>query len=421
MTPQGKATRAALRALDDQETLALAQSLVRINSVNPNLDQEGQGEWEVVDFLRQRARAEGLAVHSEEVAPNRHNLLCTHPGAREEIALLFLAHTDTVPYLGMESPLSGEVRQGAIWGRGSVDMKGGLAAALQALIALARCGVQLEKSVALAAVVDEESEHRGAYHLAQSGLQAEACLITEPSNLEIMLGCKGTAPICIQVEGHLAHGSAPWLGVNAIEKAVRIIQSLRELDSVEVEIERLAQPVRSSLNIGVIEGGTAYNNVPDRCALYLDRRMVPGENQARILAELEGLVEQLQAEDPDLRAQVLISRPDWHWGPIQARGLNPAYTPADGALVRSLSACSSEVLGQEPALGFSNGYNDMDFMVNDLGIPTVNLGPGQVSLAHHREERLAVDQLLAAARIYLRTALALARDNSTRGIRTPPA
>jgi acetylornithine deacetylase/succinyl-diaminopimelate desuccinylase-like protein len=394
------------RELNDEEIVRFAQDLVRLNSVNPNLG-EGDSECSVADYLAASASAAGLLVDSFKVAAGRPNVICTYPGRSGRIGLLLLAHTDTVPFLGMPDPLSGAIVDSHIWGRGSVDIKGGLAAAVMTLIALARSQTDLGKGVAVAAVVDEESEHRGAFTLSRSGFQADACIVPEPSNLQLVLGCKGTAPIRMRLMGRLAHGSSPWLGVNAIEKAAKVIQALSTLEPKRVEIAELGAVVRGTVNVGVIRGGTAYNNVADECSIYLDRRTLPGETQESCIAELLQLVDRLALEDPELKADLSITRPDWHWKPIQERGLNPAFTRGDSPVVRVIRQAFREVVGHEPRMSFSDGYMDMDFTVNDLGIPTVNLGPGDVSLAHHREERLPIDQLLLATRIYLRAALEL--------------
>ena len=196
------------QALNDDQIVRYAQDLIRINSVNPNLG-EGDGERQVADHLATTAQDAGLQVEVQQIAVGRPNVLVTYPGQNKDIGLLFLAHTDTVPFLGMPDPLSAELIDGHVWGRGGVDMKGGLAAAMQALMVLARTKAKLERSVAVAAVIDEESEHRGAYVFAQRDLKARACIVPEPSNLQLILGCKGTAPIRIRLTGRLAHGSSP--------------------------------------------------------------------------------------------------------------------------------------------------------------------------------------------------------------------
>jgi len=402
-----KIAEKALAQVDDKQVVRFTQDFVRINSINPNLE-SGSSESEAVDFLAAACREAGLQVSIEEVAPGRPNLYCVLPGEQDEIGLAFLGHSDTVAFFGMENALSGEILDGHIWGRGSVDMKGGVAASVQAMMALARARVRLRKGVAAWVVIDEESEHRGAYVLEEAGRRAEHCIVTEPSDMKLLLGCKGTAPIRVRLHGVLAHGSNPWLGVNAIEKASKVILALTELVPKKVMIPELDMEVQGSVNVGIIEGGTQYNNVADTCSIFLDRRMVPGETQASCVAEIQQILDRLAGEDPDFKAEVEISRPDWHWDPIKRRGLNPAYTPASSPVAEAVEAAHQRIHGQEVALGYTNGYMDMDFTVNELGIPTVNYGPGETKYAHTADEQLLIDHLLAATKVYVLAALQLA-------------
>lgn len=395
------------KAIGDDGVIRFTQDLVRINSINPNLA-PGSTEAEVAHLIAERCREAGLEVWTREIVKDRPNVVCVLEGESSEIGLLFLGHTDTVPVLGMADPFSAEVSGGYLWGRGCVDMKGGLAAAVQATLALARSGVPLKKSVAIAATIDEESEHRGAFALAEEGLHADYCIVPEPSNNDLLLGCKGTAPIRIDFTGVLAHGSNPWLGVNAIQKAAVAIQALSELKFKELEIAELGAVIRGTMNIGVIQGGSQYNNVADKCSLFLDRRMVPGETQESCLAEIRSLLDRLAREDPQFRAAAEISRPDWHWEKIRRRGLNPSYTPVASPVAQAIRSAHRQVYGAEIKLGYTNGYMDMDFMVNGLGIPTINYGPGEPGESHTPHERLRIDQLLASTRVYALAALQLA-------------
>jgi acetylornithine deacetylase/succinyl-diaminopimelate desuccinylase len=308
----------------------------------------------------------------------------------------------------MKDPLSGEVQDGYIWGRGGVDMKGGVAASLQALIALSRAGVRPRKGVALWAVIDEESEHRGAYALEQGQFQADTCIVTEPSDMRLLLGCKGTAPIRIDLTGVLAHGSNPWLGVNAIEKAAKVVLALGKLQPKAIQIPELDLQVQGSINVGVIKGGTQYNNVADSCSLFLDRRMAPGETQSSVLLEVRQILDELAAQDEAFKAEAEISRPDWHWEPIIQRGLNPAFTPPDNPVAQAVKSAYQQLFGGDVTLGYTHGYMDMDFTVNGLGIPTVNFGPGETAYAHTINERLRVADLLGATRVYILAAMQLA-------------
>jgi acetylornithine deacetylase/succinyl-diaminopimelate desuccinylase-like protein len=157
----------------------------------------------------------------------------------------------------------------------------------------------------------------------------------------------------------------------------------------------------------LIRGGTAYNNVADRCELWLDRRTVPGESQASVLAEIQAIFDDLAAAGPTIRGQVDVARPDWKWQRIRQRGLNPAATLGDNPLTAAVGEAHRQVTGSVPEVAYSDGYLDMDFLVNDLGIPTINYGSGEESLCHTAEGRLRVAQLLAATRVYAKAALAL--------------
>ncbi|MFQ5921876.1 MAG: M20 family metallopeptidase [Anaerolineales bacterium] len=398
MTPE--IVESVLDRLEDRAIVAFAQDLVRISSVTG-------GERAAAEFIAEACNRSGLQVETREVHRDRPNVLALWPGETPEIGLLLHGHTDTVPFLGMQDPTSGEMVDGHIWGRGSVDQKGGLAAAVMALSAIASSGVRLVKSMAVAAVIDEESEHRGSAALVEDGLKADCAITTEPSDLQLLVACKGTAPIRIRFTGVLAHGSRPWLGVSAIEMASRTVEALGKLKLNTVELPGIGT-MRASINLGLIEGGTAYNNVADSCSLWLDRRMVPGETHAAALAEVRQVLSRLAADDPTFKAEAEIARPDWKWDRIRERGLNPALTPPDSPVAQAVAEAHRAETGQAVDIGYTHGYNDGDFLVNDLGIQTVNYGPGESARSHTDEEQLRIDHLLTAARVYTRAALSMA-------------
>jgi succinyl-diaminopimelate desuccinylase len=373
----------------------LASQLVAIPSVNGH-------EAGLAAFLADYLRAAGLQVAITEVMPGRPNVLALLGcGAEdeEELGLLFHAHTDTVAAHGMKEPFSGRLEDGYLWGRGSVDQKGGLAAAAAALAAFARQGKAANVPIGLAAVVDEESEHRGSMALAQSSVRAKWAVVTEPSGLRVVVGCKGTVPLRVRVHGRAAHGCRPWLGVNAVEKGMKVAEAILAQDLPEIELPGLAS-VRGSINLGVFEGGMSYNIVPDRCELWFDRRTVPGESQSMVLAETRDLVATLAEQDSCLEAEVEIARPDWDWEPIARRGLNATVAPLEAGLQDWVSDHHARVTGSPPQYYFTDGYNEMDFLINDLGIPAVQYGPGDSGLCHTDEERLDVAQLVTCTEVF---------------------
>ena len=386
--------------IDDQTVVDFTRRLVQIDSVNGH-------EEAAATFIAETCHENGLKVKTCEVEKGRPNVLAILPGESERIGLVFHGHTDTVPFLGMENPLSGEVIDGSIWGRGSVDQKGGLAAAVLALLALKKSGIRLTKSLAVAAVIDEESEHRGSYALLGENFSADAAIITEPSDLQLLVAHKGTAPIRITFTGVLAHGSNPWAGVNAIEMAARTIMRLKSVDLKSVEIPGVGR-MQATFNVGLIEGGSAYNNVADKCFIWLDRRTVPGEDQNSALEGVRRLLAEMAKEDPTFKAEAEIARPDWKWEPIRQRGLKPSMTLPDSPVALAVAAAHLQQTNRKVEIGFTNGYNDGDFLVNDLGIPTVNYGPGESVRSHTHQEKLSINHLLTAVKVYAQTAIQMA-------------
>lgn len=395
------------------KALDLARELVAIPSITG-------AEAAVARRLEALLSGLGCRTRLYEAAPGRPNLYAEfggRPGARPGI--LFHGHMDTVPAHGMADPFSARVEDGRLYGRGSVDQKGGLAAAVSAMAAIAGSGAALSKPVALVCVIDEESEHRGSMALRSMGVDAEFGVITEPTGLRLGIGCKGTAPILVRVKGVAAHGCRPWLGANAIIAGMDIARLLLALPPRTAEIPGIGE-ARGSLNLGKIDGGRAYNIVADECSLWFDRRLVPGETQASALAEIEAVLAayiggaaigaasgQLPVAKAGISAAAEIARPDWNWDPIKKRGLLPALTDASDPAVSAFEAASKAVVGRAPERFFTDGYQEMDFLINDLGINSIQYGPGDSSLCHTDGEFLDLGQLEACARVYEAAALSL--------------
>ena len=391
----GKTISDYLSSIQHEKVIRFTQEFIQVESVNGS-------EKPAADFVAKACKRAGMRVTVKEVHDGRPNVLAILPGESDQIGILFHGHTDTVPFFDMVDPVSGEIQDGYIWGRGSVDQKGGLAAAILAVTFLARSGYKPQKSIAIAAVIDEESEHRGSWALVQEGIQADFAITTEPSDLNLQVAHKGTAPMRIDFEGVLAHGSNPWVGVNAIEMASKFVLALKELELEKVDIPGVGV-MQATYNVGLIQGGTQYNNVADTCSVFLDRRMVPGEDQSMILAEVQGVIDRLAAQDPKFKAQVSVARPDWKWDIIRQRGLNPSMSPPDSKIAQAISAAHKAETGHDVKLTYTHGYNDGDFLNNDLRIPTVNYGPGESNRSHTTEEKLRIDHLLTAVRVFMRT------------------
>jgi acetylornithine deacetylase/succinyl-diaminopimelate desuccinylase len=369
-----------------------AGKLISIDSVTGN-------EGDIGKYLYTRFREMGCQTELIEVAPGRFNVLAVIPGVDvERMGVLFHGHLDTIAPYGMVSPFDPAIEDNHILGRGSVDQKGGIAAVISAFEKTISQGKRLSRSAGFIGVIDEEQEHRGSMALKNMSLDAECAVVTEPSGLKLGIGCKGTVPYKVTVRGKSAHGCRPWLGKNAVVYGMQIASELLHEKLPVYQIEGLGE-ANATLNLGIMQGGAAYNIVPDECTIWFDRRTVPGETQEDVLTAVQDKLDHYN-KIPDISVQVEIARPDWNWEPIRKRGLLPAMTDINSKLIRMVKSAHQANTGSLPEIYFTDGYNEMDFLINDLGIPTVQYGPGDGGLCHTDRERLDLGQLETAASVY---------------------
>jgi acetylornithine deacetylase/succinyl-diaminopimelate desuccinylase family protein len=388
----------------EKELLELIKTIVEIESVNGNEENLG-------NFLYDFAKRNGLGFDKQYCTPNRFNVLISYPPVSSDsnFGLLFHAHFDTVPKLDMEDPFHVVIMDGMMKGRGTVDQKSGLASALYALLQLKKENVKLEKPVVLACVIDEESEHRGSMKLVESNIKSDYAIVTEPTNLSIVLGCKGTLPIKITVGGKASHGCRPWLGTNALQQAMPIIQKLFDAEFEKVDFGPNCGVLHDSINLGVIKAGSAYNNVPDKCEISLDCRIIPGESTSVMIGRIKKILEECKEKNPTLIADYSIDRPDWNWKPIKERGLLPSSIDEKEEIVLSIIEIHKKLNNCIPNMYITDGYTDMDFLINDLHIPSIVYGPGVPSLCHTADEQIELEQVNKAYIAYKEIILSLCK------------
>ena len=369
------------------ELTQLLSDLVAIDSVNPSLVDGGAGETAIAAFIAEWAAGNGLDATVLEDTPGRPSVVVRARGNGGGRTLLLCGHIDTVNVEGMTDPHVLRVEGDRAYGRGAYDMKAGVAAALIAVRDAARRG--LAGDVVVAAVADEEHASLGVQEALRS-VQADGAIVTEPTELELVVAHKGFAWIEIEVEGHAAHGSRPHLGVDAIVKMGAVQTALGALD---VALAERTHPLlgRGSVHASVIEGGVELSSYPGRCVLGLERRTLPGETSADIEAEVEALLDGGRAADPELVAsqRTLLVR-------------EPFEVDQDGELVRVVADAAAGQLGRAPAIAGASYWADAAF-IQAAGIPTVMFGPGGEG-AHAVEEwvsladtELVVHTLIAAA------------------------
>ncbi|QIA27268.1 M20 family metallopeptidase [Thermaerobacter sp. PB12/4term] len=372
-------------ALPRQELVPLAQALIRARTVNPP-GGEAQAAAVAVPWLERH----GFDVATYEPRPGRTSLIARRQGAEPGPTLLWCGHLDVVeagdPAAWPHPPFAGVLDGDRIYGRGAVDMKGPVAAALAAAAAIARLGGPRRGQLVLALVADEETMGRhGAGWLARRGLlRADGAIVGEPTRLHLVRAQRGAAWIHLRLHGRPAHAAVPHLGASAVAAAARLVLALEE--RVWDAFHPLLGPPTAS--VGRIRGGDSPNRVPERCELVIDRRAVPGETAGSVRQEVEAVVAEVLARHPGVTAT--ITR--WQWA-------EPAETPADAAIVELVRAAGQAVTGQDLPEAGTVAVTDMRYLVA-AGIPTVIAGPGRPDLAHAPGEFITVDELAQGALFY---------------------
>jgi acetylornithine deacetylase len=356
---------------------ALARALVRVDSRNPSLVAGGAGEAACARLLHDVLREWGFHTELHDAAPGRPNLVA-RIGAGPR-SLMFNGHLDVVGVEGMvHPPFDAHERDGRMYGRGSADMKGGIAAMCAAAHRAHAQGIAGE--IIIAAVADEEYESLGTRALIARGVRADAAVVTEPTRLAIMPAHRGFVWIEVEVTGRAAHGSRWDIGVDAIRHAGLL---LAELDRVDAEVLPLrTHPLlgRGSLHASLIEGGIGMSTYPDRCLLKLERRSIPGESADDVLAEVRGACEAVRSRRPSFQADVRL---------LVTQG--PSDVAVDAPLVQGLGAALASC-GEPVAIQGMSAWTDAA-LLNDAGIPAVCFGPGDISLAHAAEEYIPLDEI----------------------------
>ena len=369
------------------DAVALARALVQIDSRNPTLAPGSPGEGECARALASVLDDWGFSVEGTDSPPGRPNVIA-RLGPSDTPALMLNGHLDVVGVEGMiHEPFSAEVRDNRIYGRGSADMKGGLAA--MCVAALAAASPRARRQILITAVVDEEYDSIGMRALLDSGIRAEAAIITEPTRLAICPAHRGFAWIDVSLRGRAAHGSRYDIGVDAITHAALL---LAELDRVEQTRESgPLHPLlgRGSLHASRIHGGVGYSTYPEQCDLAIERRMLPGESIEKAVREITDACERVKGSRPDFDARVTLSTAQL-----------PSDVPPDAPIVRRLKGALERENLPVGIEGLS-AWTDAA-LLNEAGIPAICFGPGDIALAHAAEEFVPIGEIGLATRVLTR-------------------
>ena len=369
--------------VDVEAVVALTKELVAIDTQNPP-----GFETAAMSACRLALDPFGAAFEEFEIAAGRTSLLARVSGGRPGLPTLIVnGHLDVVPvdFSGWKhDPFRASLEDGRLYGRGTADMKGGIASAIEALHALRRAGRPLACDLLFHLVADEERGGAlGTDALVAAGraLGAAACLIPEPTGLDVCVAERGLLVASITVFGRPAHGSAPRNGVSAIEMAAKVVLALHAADFGPPDHPLLGQP---TCNVGVIQGGSGHNTVAEQCVIQADRRLLPGVTRDQAVAELRARIDALG--DPDVRYDI----------DVVTFGEASEMDPGD-AFAEQVRRAVSSVRGAEPNTIGMPFTTDARFLRNQAGIPAVVCGPGAVAQAHIHDEFVTVDALVDAA------------------------
>lgn len=372
-----------------REITSFAQDLVRIKSYSG-------GEEEIISFISRKMK---LLGYDRVNIDSMGNLLGTVGDGSETI--LFDSHVDTVTADDADQwdrpPFSGEIREGMLYGRGSVDMKSSVAASVYAGALASRAGLIDGKTILVSCTVNEEDcDGENLKHLFKEfDLNPGAVIICEPSDNRISLGHKGKAQVNIKTVGVSAHGSAPEKGVNAIYEMADIIGRVERLNS---DLSGKARSGRTVVMSRISSKSASLNAVPSECEVYLDRRLVPGESEDDIRREMDALV---SGKNAHWEIDTIVRR-SFTGKEISYKPFHTAWEiGVDHPLTRKCISAYHATFGNNP-----DGFEFWDFSTNavtpvSMGIATIGFGPGDYKMAHMRDEKCSVDQIVDACRFYI--------------------
>ncbi|TQK63635.1 succinyl-diaminopimelate desuccinylase [Brevibacillus sp. AG162] len=389
--------------VDEQEVVRLTQELVRIPSVfRP--DQAGANEERVALFVADYLRNMGLQVFYEEVVPGRPNVIAFYDSGRPGKTLLFEAHTDVVTEGDRDAwsydPFGGTISGGRIYGRGSCDTKGNLAAAICAVKAIQRSKQSFTGKILLCIPCDEESMMIGIKDFIRRGWanNVDAAIICEPEENQLCITQKGAMRAILRTFGKMAHGAMPLTGINPNTRMARAIVALEELESKEMarlgEHPMLGWPsITPTILQAPVKGDAQINVVPDQCMTTLDIRTVPGQDHQELYKEISAILEGLSKEDDNFKAtlEVIEERP---W----------TLTGMKEEVVTAVASAYRELTKKEPVYNGVPGATDGTFL-HKAGIPILTTGAGDRHIPHHADEYVAIDQLVESTQLFALSAL----------------
>ncbi len=388
---------------DRKSVVDLLAELVAIPSANRGLAQAqaDQPERQIADFVAGYLREMGMAVEMPEVYPGRPNVIghWRDQGGRRRLVLE--AHLDTVGTDAMTvDPFKPVQRDGRMYGRGACDTKGSMAAFLTALRVARRRGIKPADEIYFLGCMGEETGCHGARALVEAGFKCDGAIVGEPTGCHVATAHRGSLWLRVRTHGRACHASTPELGRNAIVAAAGVLDVLESRFKPTLQADRHELLGRATMSVGVINGGTKVNVVPDTCQMEIDMRLLPEQQPDKIVEQIRHL---LSEHMPDWAENIDVA---------QVWSLPCMMTEADRPLVKNVLAVASARTNQDKLLAMS-GFADSG-PLHQSGADAIIFGPGSADQAHTADEFIELDQLFMATEIILEL-LARHQDRSVLG------
>ena len=377
--------------INSEELIGIAKRLITI----PGYVELEQKETDVSECLKDILNGYGLDAKLLPVPGNRYNVSCSYGKGSTGKTLLLTTHLDTVPGYEMKNAFEPYIKDGRLYGRGAVDVKGILAAMTMAMKRLKQENAKLNGKVIFLGVADEESGSAGMRAAVQDcHINADLAVIGEPTDLNLGIAHKGVMWIEVDFYGKSTHGSSPELGKNAIYYASSFIEQVKHQLIPELNMRNHGLLGRSTINIGTVQGGTRPTIVPNQCTIQFDRRLIPGESIQEAIQEINKMLNRLSVENEGFRYEmnVLLGNTDQPF-PVLNTDHNDPSVKIIGQSIRTV--LQKEI--NEVGLPF---WTDAALFQYVTGKPAVIFGPGRIEQAHSNNEYVETEDLQKASDIY---------------------
>ncbi|MBF4692432.1 M20 family metallopeptidase [Fusibacter ferrireducens] len=389
--------------ISEAEIIHIIKELVKRPSYPGVENQETSVALWIHDFFV----AAGIPAEIIPVIDGRCNVIARLKGKGNGKRLMLTGHLDTVPpYDMLGDPFEVIEEDGKLKGRGVVDMKGPLACMIASMVALKRANIALQGDVIFAGVIDEENKSEGTIHLIESGILADAAIVGEPTELNICIAHRGLEWFQFDFQGKTVHGGKQKEGINAIGQAVKFIQ--RVDSELMPKIESKTHPIigTSSMNYGLIQGGTQPSTVAGACCLQVDRRWVPSESYDQVVQEYQDILDALHDEDKNFRCTLKV---------LDVSLMKKGYVheameiEKDHPIVDIVTKATEQITQNKPKQTYFQAWSDGGLLSRYAKIPTIVFAPGDLESAHSANEFLEISQIRPAVLIYAMTAIEFCR------------